>query len=144
MDQSLCRFVAMSFGCIELKDEVYKIEPVRGTNTHRIFKLDPEKAAPIDDGGLVPPRDELPGEMNKIPAIPAGKDDGLVLMCLSCIPTVLQRHIQVTSLSPRLVTWQVWQTPPMQTARSALLRELLVFGKLIIQTMERWLMPLMI
>ena len=66
------------FGCIELKDEVYKIEPVRGTNTHRIFKLDPEKAAPIDDGGLVPPRDEFPGEMNKIPAIPAGKDDGLV------------------------------------------------------------------
>jgi len=66
------------FGQIELKDEVYKIEPVRGTNTHRIFKLDQEKAAPIDDGGLVPPRNEFPGEMNQIPAIPAGKDDGSV------------------------------------------------------------------
>jgi len=66
------------FGQIELKDEVYKIEPVRGTNTHRIFKLDPEKAAPIDDGGLVPPKDEFPDEMNQIPAIPAGKDDGSV------------------------------------------------------------------
>ena len=71
------------FGCIELKDEVYKIEPVRGTNTHRIFKLAPEKAAPVDDGGLVPPRDELPDEMNKIPAIPAGKDDGLVFDVLA-------------------------------------------------------------
>jgi len=71
------------FGCIELKDEVYKIEPVRGTNTHRIFKLDPEKAAPIDDGGLVPPEDEFPGEINKIPAIPAGKDDGSVFDVLA-------------------------------------------------------------
>ena len=71
------------FGRIELKDEVYKIEPVRGTNTHRIFKLAPEKAAPVDDGGLVPPRDELPDEMNKIPAIPAGKDDGLVFDVLA-------------------------------------------------------------
>src|SRR3989304_7150201 len=59
------------FGQIELKDGTYKIEPVRGTNTHRIFKLDPEKAAPIDDGGLVPPEDEFLGEMNKIPTIPA-------------------------------------------------------------------------
>lgn len=71
------------FGCIELKDEVYKIEPVRGTNTHRIFKLDPEKAAPIDDGGLIPPKDEFPGEMIKIPAIPAEKDDGLVFDVLA-------------------------------------------------------------
>ncbi|MCR4318736.1 MAG: hypothetical protein NUV74_00160 [Candidatus Brocadiaceae bacterium] len=73
------------FGCIELKDEVYKIEPVRGTNTHRIFKLDPEKAAPVDDGGLVPPRDGFPSEMNKMPAIPAGKDDGLVFDVLVLI-----------------------------------------------------------
>jgi len=64
------------FGCIELKDEVYKIEPVRGTNTHRIFKLDPEKAAPVDDGGLIPPKDAFPGEMKTMPANPAGKDDG--------------------------------------------------------------------
>ncbi|MDO8548838.1 MAG: M12 family metallo-peptidase [Ignavibacteria bacterium] len=71
------------FGCIELKDEVYKIEPVRGTNTHRIFKLDPEKAAPVDDGGLVPPRDEFPAEMNQIAAIPAGKDDGSVFDVLA-------------------------------------------------------------
>ncbi len=71
------------FGQIELKDGTYKIEPVRGTNTHRIFKLDPEKAAPIDDGGLVPPRDEFPGEMNIIPAIPVGKDDGSVFDVLA-------------------------------------------------------------
>lgn len=71
------------FGCIELKDEVYKIEPVRGTNIHRIFKLDPDKAAPVDDGGLVPPKDEFPDEMNKIPAIPAGKDDGSVFDVLA-------------------------------------------------------------
>lgn len=71
------------FGCIELKDEVYKIEPVRGTNTHRIFKLDPDKAAPVDDGGLVPPKDEFPDEMNKMPAIPAGKDDGSVFDVLA-------------------------------------------------------------
>src|SRR3972149_4283173 len=64
------------FGQIELKDEVYKIEPVRGTNTHRIFKLDPEKAAPVDDGGLIPPKDAFPGEMKTMPANPAGKDDG--------------------------------------------------------------------
>ena len=70
------------FGQIELKDEVYKIEPVRGTNTHRIFKLDRE-SRPIDDGGLIPPKDEFPGEMNKIPAIPAGKDDGLVFDVLA-------------------------------------------------------------
>ena len=71
------------FGQVELKDAVYKIEPVRGTNTHRIFKLDPEKAAPVDDGGLVPPKDEFPDEMNKIPAIPAGKDDGSVFDVLA-------------------------------------------------------------
>jgi len=71
------------FGQIELKDEVYKIEPVRSTNTHRIFKLDPEKAAPVDDGGLVPPKDGFPDEMNQIPAIPAGKDDGSVFDVLA-------------------------------------------------------------
>src|SRR3990167_8313151 len=64
------------FGCIELKDEVYKIEPVRGTNTHRIFKLDPEKAAPIDDGGAVPPYSILPDEESKDTPPSAKKDDG--------------------------------------------------------------------
>src|SRR3989339_2049633 len=64
------------FGCIELRDEVYKIEPVRGTNTHRIFKLDPDKAAPIDDGGLIPPYGILPDEESKDTPPSAKKDDG--------------------------------------------------------------------
>ena len=64
------------FGCIELRDEVYKIEPVRGTNTHRIFKLDPDKAASIDDGGLIPPYGILPDEESKDTPPSAKKDDG--------------------------------------------------------------------
>jgi len=64
------------FGRIELKDEIYKIEPVRNTNTHRIFKLDPDKAAPIDDGGLIPPYGILPDEESKDTPPSAKKDDG--------------------------------------------------------------------
>ena len=64
------------FGCIELRDEVYKIEPVRGTNTHRIFKLDPDKAAPIDDGGLIPPYGILPDGESEVSPPSAKKDDG--------------------------------------------------------------------
>ena len=66
------------FGRIELKDEIYKIEPVRGTNTHRIFKLDPDKAAPIDDGGAVPPYSILPDEESKGTPHSAKTDDGSV------------------------------------------------------------------
>ncbi|MDO8142000.1 MAG: M12 family metallo-peptidase [Candidatus Brocadiales bacterium] len=66
------------FGRIELRDEVYKIEPVRNTNTHRIFKLDPDKAASIDDGGLVPPYGILPDEESKDYPTSAKKDDGSV------------------------------------------------------------------
>ncbi|MBI2472924.1 MAG: hypothetical protein HYV59_17045 [Planctomycetes bacterium] len=66
------------FGRIELRDEVYKIEPVKNTNTHRIFKLDRDKAAPIDDGGLVPPYGILPDEESKDYPTSAKKDDGSV------------------------------------------------------------------
>jgi len=66
------------FGRIELRDEVYKIEPVKNTNTHRIFKLDPDKAAPIDDGGAVPPYGILPDEESKDIPPSAKTDDGSV------------------------------------------------------------------
>lgn len=64
------------FGCIELEDETYKIEPVRGTNTHRIFKLDPDEAWDIDAGGLAPQWYELPDEILRTPSISKGVDDG--------------------------------------------------------------------
>jgi len=66
------------FGRIELRDEVYKIEPVKNTNTHRIFKLDPDKAAPIDDEGAVPPYGILPDEENRGAPPSAKTDDGSV------------------------------------------------------------------
>ena len=71
------------FGRIELKDEIYKIEPVQGTNTHRIFKLDPDKAAPIDDGGAVPPYSILPDEESKDAPHSAKTDDGSVFDVLA-------------------------------------------------------------
>ncbi len=64
------------FGRIELNDEVYKIEPVRGTNTHRIFKLDPGEASPVDAGGLIPPSDKFPDKTSVVPPVPKGIDDG--------------------------------------------------------------------
>ena len=66
------------FGQIELKDEVYKIEPVRGSNTHRVFKLDPENAAPIDDGGSIPHYDKLNDKEIKDSSASEKKDDGSV------------------------------------------------------------------
>lgn len=73
---SVCGSVV--FGLIELGSEAYKIEPVRGAGTHRIFKLDPKKAATIDDGGIIPHAEELPEEAGAIPAVPENKDDGTV------------------------------------------------------------------
>lgn len=64
------------FGHIELNGEVYKIEPVRGTNAHRIFKLDPGEASSVDAGGLLPPLDKFPDKTHVAPFIPKGKDDG--------------------------------------------------------------------
>ncbi len=66
------------FGTIELENDIYKIEPVRGTNAHRIFKLDHNKEVPIDNGGLLPPEYQLPEEKGIIPIIPKGADDGTV------------------------------------------------------------------
>jgi hypothetical protein len=66
------------FGRIELRDDVYKIEPVRNTNTHLIYKLDPGKAAPIDDGGAVPPYGILPDEEGEDTPTSAKTDDGSV------------------------------------------------------------------
>lgn len=66
------------FGRIEIRDEVYQIEPVRETDTHRIFKIDPYNAAPIDEGGLIPPYDALPDGKNKYPAASKGADNGSV------------------------------------------------------------------
>ena len=73
---SVCGSVV--FGLIELGSEAYKIEPVRDAGTHRIFKLDPKKAATIDDGGIIPPAEELQEEADAIPAVPENKDDGTV------------------------------------------------------------------
>lgn len=64
------------FGLIELREKTYKIEPVRGTNTHRIFKLDPYESAPIDYGGVIPPEDELREKMGVIPGVSQGIDNG--------------------------------------------------------------------
>lgn len=64
------------FGLIELREETYKIEPVRGTNIHRVFKLDPDGSAPIDYGGVIPPQYELREKMGVIPGISKGTDDG--------------------------------------------------------------------
>ncbi|MFN3533128.1 MAG: M12 family metallo-peptidase [Candidatus Brocadia sp.] len=64
------------FGLIELREEAYKIEPVRGTNTHRIFKLDPDGSAPIDYGGVIPPEGELREKMGVLPGVSKGTDDG--------------------------------------------------------------------
>lgn len=64
------------FGLIEFREESYKIEPVRGTNTHRIFNLDPDESAPVDYGGVIPPEDELLKKMGIIPGISKGIDDG--------------------------------------------------------------------
>lgn len=66
------------FGQIELKDEVYKIVPVRGANTHRVFKLDPEKAAPIDDVGSIPHYDKLNDKEIKDSSSSEKRDDGSV------------------------------------------------------------------
>lgn len=66
------------FGRIELKDEAYKIEPVRGANTHRVFKLDPENAAPIDDGVPIPHYDKLNDKEIKDRSSSEKKDDGSV------------------------------------------------------------------
>lgn len=64
------------FGLIEFREESYKIEPVRGTNTHRIFNLDPDESTPIDYGGVIPPEDELREKMGVIPGLSQGIDDG--------------------------------------------------------------------
>lgn len=64
------------FGLIEFREESYKIETVRGTNTHRIFNLDTDESAPIDYGGVVPQEDELREKMGVIPGISKGIDDG--------------------------------------------------------------------
>lgn len=61
------------FGLIELREDSYRIEPVRGTNTHRIFKLDPDESALIDHGCMIPPEDELRGV---VPGVSKGTDDG--------------------------------------------------------------------
>ncbi|MEP9412142.1 MAG: Ig-like domain-containing protein [Candidatus Brocadia sp.] len=64
------------FGLIELREETYKIEPVRGTNTHRIFRLDLYESAPVDYGGVIPPEYELQGKTGIMPYISQGRDDG--------------------------------------------------------------------
>ncbi len=64
------------FGVIEREDAIYKIEPVRGTPVHRIFKLNHDEEKPIDHGGLIPPEYRLPEKKDTISVIPKGTDDG--------------------------------------------------------------------
>ena len=97
----------------------------------------------MDDGGLAPTKDESSGEENEMPAIPAGKDDGLVFDVLALYTNgFAEAYPEAMSLLHKSVTWQVWQTPPMQTARSALLHGLSDSKRLIILTVGRWKMPL--
>ena len=66
------------FGRIEIESEIYIIEPVVGTDTHRIFKLNPDEAAHIDEGGLIPSEGKIPEDAPHESESLRASDDGSV------------------------------------------------------------------
>jgi len=67
------------FGRIEIGNEAYQIEPVPNTANHRIFKIDPDFAAPIDTGSLIPPPDTFYDRTYRDSDGSIKKDDGSVI-----------------------------------------------------------------
>ncbi len=67
------------FGRIEMGGEAYKIEPVTGTNIHRVFKLDPDEAEHIDEGGLIPSEYDASENAPRVSEPSRATDDGSVV-----------------------------------------------------------------
>lgn len=66
------------FGRIEMESGIYTIEPVNGTGIHRVFKLNSDEAAHIDDGGVIPFEDKAPEDSPHIFESSQAADDGSV------------------------------------------------------------------